>query len=108
MDSITLTFPDPLNVSVQIGDTAYYSNDINGGVLVLIGVITAITMYSITVDISPTAIRPTTSSFILFSKTNEANISAVVGYYAEVQLRNDSTKAIEMYSIASEVFESSK
>lgn len=108
MDSITLTFPNPINVSVQIGDTAYYNDDINGDVLNLIGAITAVTMYSITVDILPSANRPTTSSFILFSKTNDANVSAVVGYYAEVQLRNDSTKAIEMYSIASEVFESSK
>lgn len=108
MDSITLTFPNPINVSVQVGDTAYYNDDVNGDVLTLIGIITAVTMYSITVDILPSATRPTTSSFILFSKTNDANMSAVVGYYAEVQLRNDSTKAIEMYSIASEVFESSK
>ena len=29
MDEITLTFPQPLNVSVQVGDTAYYTNDIS-------------------------------------------------------------------------------
>ena len=108
MDSITLNFPNPINVSVQVGDTAYYNDDINGDVLNLIGTITAVSMYSFDVDILPSANRPTTSSFILFSKTNDTNVSAVVGYYAEVQLRNDSTKAIEMYSIASEVFESSK
>lgn len=108
MASITLTFPNPINVSVQIGDTAYYTNDLNGTTIVLIGNITAITMYSITVDILPTAVRPTLSSFILFSKNNLTNINAVVGYYAEVQLRNDTTKIAEMYSVASEVFESSK
>ena len=30
MDEITLEFPMPLNVSVQIGDTAYYTDDLNG------------------------------------------------------------------------------
>mgnify|MGYP000877745918 CR=1 FL=1 len=108
MDSITLTFPNPINVSVQVGDTAYYTNDLNGTTIVLIGTITAVTMYSITVDTLASAIRPTLTSFILFSKTNETNVNSVTGYYAEVQLRNDSTKIAEMYSVASEVFVSSK
>lgn len=108
MDSITLTFPHPINVSVQVGDTAYYTNDLNGTTIVLIGVITAITTYSITCDILPSAVRPTTSSFILFSKTNITNINALTGYYAEAQLRNDSLEIAELYSVASEVFESSK
>ena len=42
MASITLTFPQPLNVSVQIGDTAYFTNDINGNDIQKIGIITAI------------------------------------------------------------------
>ena len=108
MALITLTFPQPINVSVQVGDTAYYTNDINGTTIAVMGPITAITTYTITVDIPPAAVRPTTSSFILFSKTNEANINALVGYYAEAQLRNDSLEIAELYSAASEVFESSK
>jgi hypothetical protein len=108
MASITLNFPSPINVSVQIGDVAYYTNDPNGVNIVLIGDITAVTVNSITVNISTSTIRPTTSSFILFSKDNETNINALTGYYAEVQLRNDSTDKSEMYSVASEVFESSK
>lgn len=108
MDTITLNFPQPLNVSVQVGDVAYYTNDINGINIVLIGTITAITMYSITCDISPSAVRPNLNSFILFSKTNETNINALTGYYAEVQLRNSSPQRAEMYSVASEVFVSSK
>jgi len=108
MASITLNFPKPINASVQVGDTAYYTNDLNGSIIVLIGNITAVTNTSITVNIAATAIRPTTSSFILFSKTNETNINAVVGYYAEVQFRNDSTNKAELFSVASEVFVSSK
>ena len=47
MDSITLTFPKPLNVSVQIGDTAYYTNDLNGETITQIGEITDVGVYSI-------------------------------------------------------------
>lgn len=108
MALITLTFSSPINVSVQIGDVAYYTNDVNGSSIVLIGDITDVTTYTITVNIDNTTVRPTINSFILFSKNNDANINALTGYYAEVQLRNDSTKASEMYSVASEVFVSSK
>lgn len=108
MESITLTFPNPINVSVQVGDIAYYTDDLNGTTIVLIGTITAVTMYSITVDTLATAIRPTLTSFILFSKNNETNVNALTGYCAEVQFRNDSTNIAEMYSVASEVFVSSK
>jgi hypothetical protein len=108
MALITLTFTSPVNVSAQIGDVAYYTNDVNGSNIVLMGNITNVTTYTITVDIGNATPRPTTNSFILFSKNNDANINALTGYYAEVQLRNDSTKIAEMYSVASEVFVSSK
>jgi len=108
MDSITLTFPKSLNVSVQIGDTAYYTNDTNGETIVQIGEITGITSNTITCDILPSTPRPTDTSFILFSKTNAANISGILGYYAEAVFKNNSTKKAELFSIASEVFESSK
>lgn len=108
MGAITMNFPSPVNASVQIGDTAYYTNDLNGTTVVLIGTITDVTTYSITANIEDTATRPTTSSFILFSKDNSANVNSLTGYYAEVQLRNDSTTKAEMYSVASEVFVSSK
>jgi hypothetical protein len=110
MDSITLTFPEPIQVSVQIGDTAYFTNDVNGVIMNVIGVITAInyTLNSITCDIGPTTLRPSNTSFILFSKTNEANMSALTGYYLYSQLRNNSTEYAELFSIGTEVFESSK
>ena len=108
MDSITLTFPKPLNVSVQIGDTAYYTNDINGETIVQIGEITGITLNSITCNTLPSTPRPTATSFILFSKTNAANVSGILGYYAEAVFKNNATTKAELFSIASEVFESSK
>lgn len=108
MDEIVLTFPQPLNVSVQIGDTVYYTNDINGKDIVLIGLITAITTYTITAEISQSQTRPTVTSFILFSKTASVNTSGLKGYYAEMQLKNDSLDYAELFLVGSEIFESSK
>lgn len=108
MAEVTLTFQKPLNVSVQIGDTAYYTNDINGKDIVLIGLITGITSTTITAQISDSQIRPTTESFILFSKTASVNTSGLKGYYAEMQLKNDSTSYAELFSVGSEIFISSK
>ena len=109
MDLITISFPQPLNVSLQIGDTAYYTNDVNGEVIVLMGTITAVTSDSITVEIEPSTPRPTQGvSFILFSKTASVNTNGLKGYYSEMQFKNDSTSFAELFSVGSEIVESSK
>lgn len=108
MDEITLTFTQPLNVSVQVGDTVYYTDDVNGVDIVLIGLVTAVTTYTVTADIDPYQIRPTLNSFILFSKTADVNTSGLKGYYAEVQIKNDSTDYAELFLVGTEIFESSK
>ena len=110
MDSITLTFPQSLNVSIQIGDTTYYSNDINGVDIQVMGLITAIdkTLNTITTEIGTNTIRPTLTSFILFSKTASVNTNGLKGYYAEMQFKNDSTTYAELFSVGSEIFISSK
>ena len=108
MDSITLTFPQSLNVSMQIGDTAYYTNDPNGRDIVQIGVITSISASSIDVDIPSNVVRPLLTSFILFSKTNAANQGNLKGYYLEATFANDSTNKAEMFSVGSDILVSSK
>jgi len=110
MDEIVLTFPNPLNVSVQIGDTVYYTNDINGVDIVLIGLITGTNrlLNTITAEISPYQPRPALTSFILFSKTASVNTSGLKGYYAEMQFKNNSSDYAELFLVGSEIFESSK
>ena len=44
----------------------------------------------------------------MFSKNDVANLGDVKGYFAEVKLENDSTEKIELFSVGSEVNESSK
>lgn len=110
MDEITLAFPKNINVSAQIGDTAYFTDDINGVEIKLIGLITGIDHIanSITCETPATYERPSESSFILFSKTSEVNTNSLTGYYLYTQLRNSSTKYAELFSIGTEMFESSK
>ena len=108
MDSITLTFPQPLNVSIQIGDTAYYTNDPNGRDIVQIGIVTDVLQNSIVVDIPNNVVRPLLTSFILFSKTNAANQGSLKGYYLEATFANDSTKKAELFSVGADIFVSSK
>lgn len=110
MDSITLTFPQSLNVSIQIGDTTYYSNDINGVDIQVMGLITAIdrALNTITTEIGANTIRPTLTSFILFSKTASVNTNGLKGYYAEMQFKNDSVDYAELFSVGSDILVSSK
>tara|TARA_R100000231_G_scaffold139090_1_gene119178 strand:- start:241 stop:603 length:363 start_codon:yes stop_codon:yes gene_type:complete len=120
MPLITIGFSQPINVSVQVGDLAWYvptntqgvqgnqyqTNDIDN--IILIGPITNINGNVLTIDQPSGQAPPSTTDFIMFSKDNRANISGVLGYYAKVKLINDSKGPIELFAVGSEVFESSK
>ena len=107
MDSITLNFIKEIQDSVQVGDVAYYTNDVNGENIVKIGYITSLTSDSITCDIDSSTPRPNYTSFVLFAKNNAANTNALKGYYLQTKFVNKSTDRIELFSVGTEVFESS-
>ena len=109
--AITLTFPTAVNVSLQIGDTLYYAgaND----TIVEIGVITNITInangsVSVVAQIDTQTSPPTNTSYIFFTKEARGNTSNLKGYYAEAQFRNDKTIEVELFSVGSAIYESSK
>jgi len=113
----TLTFTAPLNVSCQIGDTVYYvptstsgGFNVNSSGLIEIGVVTAIggTHAAPTITIANQINNAPNNSFILFSKDNKANLSSVVGYFAEVKFKNSSTTTSELFGVGIDIFESSK
>ena len=117
---ITINFTGNINNdSLQIGDLAYFvTPSLTGGfnqstsIPVLIGSIVAITPTSIIVDetiqgsIAP--VGPSANDFIMFAKDTKVNISGLVGYYAEVEIKNNSKEKAEMFSIGSEISPSSK
>tara|TARA_B110000858_G_C17809735_1_gene480440 strand:+ start:11822 stop:12481 length:660 start_codon:yes stop_codon:yes gene_type:complete len=48
------------------------------------------------------------NSFLLFSKDNDANLSSMLGYFAKVKFKNNSSGPIELFTVGSEVTQSSK
>jgi len=114
--NLTLTFPS-LNYSIQIGDTAYYTNySASGGFtvgnanLIELGPIQDIDYQdnSICIFMLDSTTPPTAQSFIFFSKDNKVNLSSMVGYYGEMKFKNNSSKKAELFAVACEVSESSK
>ena len=115
MSTITLTFANTINSSIQVGDTAYYCDVTDLGSnqvaskedIVEIGKINTVSDNQIVCH-TEIGSPPTTDSFILFSKNNIANLSGVRGYFSEIEIRNNSTEEAEMFNIGCDVFESSK
>ena len=106
-----------MNVSAQVGDIAYYSpvqvigafNTSSISTTTKLGEITAINGSSITVEYdSNITSAPGVNDFISFAKNHTINTSGLVGYYADVKFENNSTGKIELFSVGSEVTQSSK
>ena len=107
MGSITLTFAKEINESLQINDTVYYYNGTN---TIKLGTCSAVdsNRLTLTCGIDDNTVRPTTSNLILFSKDNLVNTSSIRGYYAEIEFKNSSSSKVELFSVGSEVYISSK
>jgi hypothetical protein len=128
---ILLTFPGYINCSVQVGDTAYYSdpstvsslpvsygaskivaNTIDKENITIIGEITDVdrSTNTITCVTVPDFLYPgpSTSSYVFFSKSNVANKGVLKGYFGEVEFVNHSTEKAELFSVGCEVTASSK
>lgn len=103
------------NASLQIGDFAYYVDNVGMNGLVssqdtpiFIGEITNIGPTWIEVDnIISLTFNPDTM-FLMFSKDTRANNTSLLGYFAEVTLVNNSEDRAELFALSSEVALSSK
>lgn len=122
---ITIEFTIPINNdSLQIGDLAYFVTPSQSGgfntsidpttgedtIPKLLGPVMTITEDSIIVDETgnPAAASLSPNDFIMFAKDSIVNLSGLVGYYAEVTIKNNSKTNAEMFAIGSEISVSSK
>lgn len=108
LESITINFSVPFNVSLQVGsDIIYYQDGATGNVYQL-GVCTAKTETSITCQILSTTPPPdNTNDFVFFVKDNNANTSGIIGYHGTVDMEVTSTEKKELFAVNTEVFISS-
>ena len=114
ISSDVLTFSDNVNASLQIGDIIYFQTPTINGLfdtidssnIIKYGDVTAITNDTITVNLIDSA--PVADDYIMFAKNHAINTSSLVGYFADVKFENNSTGKIELFSVGSEVTESSK
>ena len=104
MSQITLDINFDKNTSLQSGDVVYYDAS---GTVKRIGPVESINIDSIVCTIDGDTSDLQTNSFVFFGKDNEINTSSVIGYYAEVQMKNQSTSEAEIFAVSSEVFISS-
>ena len=137
MPNVTLNFAHTINVSVQIGDIAYFvvtnpvgSPGTDGNwastttphmtkdresikmIGPIIEVSSGFASGTIVCDM-PTNLAaqygpPPPGAFIMFSKDNKANLSSLLGYYSLLKLRNNSKTKAELFAVGADFLESSK
>ena len=126
MQILTLTFSDPINVSLQVGDIAYYMPTGTSGGFATAALGDVIAFGTVSSIVNPLGLLPgpivvmvyydnnsgipipTMSDFIMFGKDKTVNSSSLIGYYADVKFVNNSDQKVELFSVGSEVVESSK
>jgi len=112
-----------VNVSAQVGDIIYYTrtqsqagfNQGNLSETFMLGPILGIAptqngTMNITVEYDNAlhTISELGSAFFSFAKDKRVNTTSLLGYYASVNFVNNSDAKIELFSVGSEVSESSK
>ena len=117
MATIDLTFAtNPQLTGAMVNDHIYYIDSSVGtstlNDIIYMGIIQAFSTGSsniIHVNTDPDGdgvglnfTMPTSGDYIFFAKNNEINISALLGYYAEVKLKNNSTTEASLYSVGSQ------
>jgi len=109
-----IKFAEPIGNIVNIGDIVYVSTN-NAGVYttpVLASAIIAKTSNSITIDVSqnpppvPPLANPQADDAILAYKDSVAESNGARGYYMEFNMTNNSTSAVELFSVGSSVMKS--
>ena len=105
-----IVFSDKINASVQVGDTLYYTTYI-GNVAqhapIEIAPITRVGDAFVAIDPPGVTAALTSGMFFMFKKTRHNNPS-VKGYYAEARMSIGSSNKKELFSIGSEITQSSK
>jgi|TARA_R100001163_G_scaffold42040_1_gene31788 hypothetical protein len=119
MQIIELTFSNELNQSLQVGDEVFYTpttgissfSTASLSSVVRLGEVVQIDRSTNKIQVmwdNVNVAAAGSSDFVFFVKNRVVNKAGLVGYYADVQFKNNSKKKIELFAVGSEIFESSK
>ena len=116
MAQTKINLNNTINCSLQVGDYAYVSNVLAGGITSeqkYIGRILDVQASYIIINTDISAIMAEYPSgisgmFLMFEKRIEANDSSLKGYYANVTFENYSNQYTELFAVGSEIALSSK
>ena len=101
--SILLTFNFNIGTMVSIGDKMY---SVIAAVPTFVGIITATTGTTITINGTGAPATPTAGQFMMYIRNNIAESYGATGYYLRYTLTNSSTSFVELYGVSSNLFKS--
>ena len=108
MSLITLQTTFTKNTSLQKGDIIYYLDKTTSTHKVRkVGPVESIETNYIICTVEGSLNGLTGTSYIFFGKDNSKNTSGILGYYVEVNLKNNSKDHAELFAVNSEIFKSS-
>ena len=108
MSLITLQTTFTKNTSLQVGDIIYFlDTSANTDVVKKIGEVQTIEDSYIVCNATGNLSGLTQTSYIFFGKDNSKNTSGIIGYFAEINLNNNSKDHAELFAVNSEIFISS-
>lgn len=111
---VQVSFPMNLNVQANVGDSVYAAASPSFDTLFLVGVVsgttfdpTAVTPINTIVVNTTTGTLPADSEhYFMSAKSSIAESHGVTGHYGVITLTNDSTTAVELFSVEAEVMQS--
>ena len=104
MARLRLSISGDINTSLQVGDQLYIGYESSTA---LIGTVNEISNGYIYVQ-EPFGTPPIIGDYIMFAKDNTKNVSGIIGYYAETNIKTNAATQKELYAVSSEIKISSK
>jgi len=107
-NTITVTFSISISSIINYGDSVFYKD---GAIVKEVGPITSISADRKTILIDATDLTPPLSgipvgAYIFTTKNSVAESYGATGYYMEFKLTNNSTTAVELFTVDSDVLKS--
>ena len=100
IDNKTIHFSGNVNSSLQTGDVLYRKQNLEK-------ISNVVSVYSNKVKVNSLG-NVSDGDYVFFAKNNIANVSSLLGHYASAIFENNSTDKTEIFSVGSEITQSSK